>query len=85
MIPLDEAFRILDETLPEINLAAEMTPVRQALGRVLLADQTSRVDLPPFDKSAMDGYAVLADDERDEYRLLETIAAGQIGAAQLAP
>ena len=83
MIPLDEAFQILDETLADLKLAGETMPVREALGRVLFAEQTSRVDLPPFDKSAMDGYAILPDDERDEYRLVETIAAGEMGTQPL--
>ena len=33
-------------------------PLQQALGRVLAHDVTSPIDLPPFDNSAMDGYAV---------------------------
>lgn len=33
-------------------------PLQQALGRVLAADVTSPVNLPPFDNSAMDGYVV---------------------------
>ncbi len=85
MIPREEAFGILDETLADINPPGEMIPVRDAIGRVLLSDQVSRLDLPPFDKSAMDGYAVLADDERDEYHLLETVAAGEVGKRQLIP
>lgn len=85
MIPLDEALRIVDETLADVRLPTERVPVRDALGRALAADQVSRLDLPPFNKSAMDGYAILPDDERDEYRLLETIAAGELGAKQLVP
>jgi molybdopterin molybdotransferase len=34
----------------------------QASGRVLAADVVSDVDLPPFEKSAMDGWAVRAAD-----------------------
>lgn len=85
MIPLEEALRILDEALADVRLPTERVPVRSALGRVLTADQLSRLDLPPFDKSAMDGYAILPDDEREEYRLLETVAAGQVGTTELAP
>jgi len=85
MIPLDEALRTLDETLPDVKLCSETVSVHSALGRVLIVDQTSHLDLPPFDKSAMDGYAILADDERDEYRLLETVAAGQIATKRLQP
>ena len=35
---------------------------RQAAGRVAAADVTSAIDVPPFSRSAMDGYAVIAAD-----------------------
>ena len=38
----------------------ESVPLAQARGRVLAASVTSDVDLPPFEKSAMDGFAVRA-------------------------
>jgi molybdopterin molybdotransferase len=41
-------------------LAAEEVPVEDALGRVLAADVVSEHELPPFDSSAMDGFAVVA-------------------------
>ena len=85
VITLDDAFRIVDETLADVRLPCETINVREAAGRVLAEDQVSHLDLPPFDKSAMDGYAVLDGDERDEYRLLETVAAGQVGTARLEP
>jgi molybdopterin molybdotransferase len=40
----------------------ESVPVDHALGRVLAEDVVARVTLPPWDNSAMDGYAVLAED-----------------------
>ena len=85
MILLDEALAAVDAALTGAAPAAETVPVREALGRVLAADQHSRLDLPPFDKSAMDGYAVLPGDEREAYRLLETVAAGQTPTARLEP
>ncbi|MBC3195000.1 molybdopterin molybdotransferase MoeA [Pseudonocardia sp. C8] len=39
---------------------AETVPLAEASGRVLAADLTAGVALPPFDNSAMDGYAVRA-------------------------
>ena len=36
-----------------------------ALGRVLARDVISEIELPPFDNSAMDGYAVQSNDVRD--------------------
>ena len=83
MIPLDDALQIVDEALVDVRPRAETVPVREALGRALLVDQTSRLDLPPFDKSAMDGYAVLEGDERDRYRLLGTVPAGRMPTARL--
>jgi molybdopterin molybdotransferase len=83
MIPLEKALSILDETLAGFRLPTETVPVREASGRVVTADQKSRLDLPPFDKSAMDGYALLPGDERDEYRLLETVPAGKLPQQKL--
>ncbi|MFN8620586.1 MAG: gephyrin-like molybdotransferase Glp [Chloroflexota bacterium] len=43
-------------------LPAETVPVAEALGRVLAADAIARDTLPPWDNSAMDGFAVRATD-----------------------
>jgi molybdopterin molybdotransferase len=51
--------RILEQVTP---LGTELIPVDEADGRVLGEDLLSHVDLPPFDYSAMDGYAVVAAD-----------------------
>ena len=85
MIPLEDAQRIIDSTLAGIVSPAEMMPVRRALGRTILADQISRLDLPPFDKSAVDGYAIGPGEERQEYRLVATVMAGETSAAALEP
>jgi len=39
------------------RLPAESISLNEALGRILAADVLSDVDVPPFDKAAMDGYA----------------------------
>jgi molybdopterin molybdotransferase len=83
MIPLEQAFSILDETLQGFRLPTETLPVSEAQGRITSTDHKSRLDLPSFDKSAMDGYAVLPGDQRDEYRLIETIPAGKLGTRKL--
>lgn len=43
-------------------LPAQPVPLAEALGRVLAADAVARFDLPEFDNSAMDGYALRAAD-----------------------
>jgi len=40
----------------------EVVPLLESLGRVLAQDVFAQDDLPPFDNSAMDGYAVRAED-----------------------
>jgi molybdopterin molybdotransferase len=74
MILFEDALNMtLSETLP---IDTEQVPLGDGLGRFLAAPVDSPIDAPPFDKSAMDGYAVRADDDRDSYHLRETIAAG---------
>jgi molybdopterin molybdotransferase len=46
----------------EAVLPAQPVPLDQALGRVLAADVVAREDVPGFDNSAMDGFAVRAAD-----------------------
>jgi molybdopterin molybdotransferase len=50
-------------------LESERVPLDRALGRVLAADVVSDVDLPPFEKSAMDGYALRSAEARPGARL----------------
>jgi molybdopterin molybdotransferase len=60
VISVEEALSVIASNAPAG--AAEEVPLREALGRVLAAQVRSDVDWPPFDTSAMDGYAVrLAD------------------------
>jgi molybdopterin molybdotransferase len=60
MIPFEEA---LETVLREARvLPAEDVPLEDALGRVLAEDVASDRDLPPFDRAAMDGYALRAAD-----------------------
>lgn len=44
------------------RLGSESVPFDRALGRVLAEDAISKVNVPPFDRSAVDGYAVRASD-----------------------
>ncbi|MEM2094975.1 MAG: molybdopterin biosynthesis protein, partial [Candidatus Bathyarchaeia archaeon] len=44
------------------RLAAEIVPVHDALGRVLAEDVVCQRDVPPFNRSAVDGFAVRSED-----------------------
>ena len=60
MMPLEAALeRMLDRLEP---LAVETVGLEDALGRVLAEPVSSRLTLPPWDNSAMDGFAVRARD-----------------------
>lgn len=77
MTPAEAARVIVDAVRP---LPAERRPLRAALDAVLAEDVASPIDLPPWDNSAMDGYAVRSADLRDsdtELDVIETVPAGQ--------
>jgi molybdopterin molybdotransferase len=60
-IPFDDALNIALEATSPI-LRTETIAVADADGRVAAADVVSSLDVPPFDRSAMDGYAVRSAD-----------------------
>lgn len=82
LIPINEARRrALAAVVP---LATEDVPLQDALGRVLAQDVTSAIDVPPFDPSAMDGYAVIAGPAA-ELRVVDESRAGHPASARLEP
>ena len=78
MLPVEDALEIVLAHTP--RLAAEEVELADALGRVLAEEVRADADMPPFDRSAMDGYAVRAADVADAPVVLEV--AGQIRAGQ---
>jgi molybdopterin molybdotransferase len=57
-------------------LATESVSIDRALGRVLRAPVCAPEDQPPFDRSAMDGFALRLDDAGTHFRILDEIRAG---------
>ena len=90
MIQVQEA---LDKILCQIQFkGVERVPLGQALGRVLTEDVVSRINNPPLDNSAMDGYAVIAKDIQSatpenpvKLEMIEEIAAGYTAKGTLKP
>ncbi len=99
MLPLDRALAQVDRAVAPLATAwpSEEIPAAEALGRVLAEAPVSQLDLPPFDKSAMDGFALLAGDPGltaspefpDQpgpfYRVSEVVAAGSVARSDLVP
>lgn len=90
MISVEEA---LAEILCHVRpLGAERVGVLDALGRVLAEEIVSEIDIPPFDNSAMDGYAVRSADvagasPQSPLRLavVGSVAAGYVSREQVKP
>lgn len=62
-------------------MPVEATPLAEAVGRVLAEAAAASGDLPPYDKSMMDGYALRAADlvgDSAEFEVLEVIGAGSV-------
>ena len=77
-LPLDEAIQLsLDHTLSH---AIEHVSLDEAHQRILAEDLPSKVNDPPFDNSAMDGFAVRFEDTHAAPSTLEVIATSQAAA-----
>ncbi|MGD2091315.1 MAG: molybdopterin molybdotransferase MoeA [Candidatus Aminicenantes bacterium] len=76
MIPIEEAEKILNRIT--CRPKTEEVPLMESLGRVLGQDIVSRISMPPFNKSAMDGYALRWDDDSKTFKIVEVIAAGSV-------
>jgi molybdopterin molybdotransferase len=85
-IGIDEAMSIVRrEARAGAAPAAARVSIDDALGRVLAREVISPIDSPPFDKSAMDGFALAAGDTSTERRILDTLAAGSAPGRALSP
>src|SRR5262249_34991349 len=74
---VEEVIRLLDQRVRP--LPAEHVPVREAWSRVLTQDVIAEVAVPGFDRAAMDGYAVRAEETfgAGPYNPLELRVAGE--------
>ncbi len=61
LMPLDEMERLIAERVTPVT-ETEIVPLAAARGRVVAADVIAPLDLPPFDNSAVDGFAVRSAD-----------------------
>ena len=62
LTPVHEAVCIIEEHLSKKITDTEMLSAPEVLGRVIAEDVVSPIDMPPFNRAAMDGYAVHAED-----------------------
>jgi molybdopterin molybdotransferase len=80
LLPVAEAQgRLLDKAVPVT--ASDTVPLDSAAGRVLANDLAARLTQPPFNSSAMDGYALRADDVAEPGAPLKVIGTSAAGHA----
>jgi molybdopterin molybdotransferase len=90
MISVEEA---LDKVLNYVEvLEPERKPILDCLGQVLAEDVYSTIDIPPLDNSAMDGFAVRAEDTRGvsessprHLAVVGEVAAGSMPTKEVGP
>jgi molybdopterin molybdotransferase len=79
LLPVAEAERLIAERVTPVD-GRETVSLREAIGRVLAQDVMAPVNVPPFDNSAVDGFAVRGDDlDPDAERhlaIIDRVAAG---------
>jgi len=76
MIKFEQALDEVTKAIP--TLGKEKTPLKESLGRVLAQAVVSDINMPPFDKAAVDGFACRRADLEKPLDIIETIAAGTV-------
>ncbi len=80
LLPVDEAIkRLLEAAVPVTD--RETLPLAECDGRVLATDLAARLTQPPFDASAMDGYALRSADAAEIGSVLTVIGQAAAGHA----
>ena len=74
MITLEDAIQSIHKNC--FALDSERVDLVESLNRVLREDVLSDIEMPPFDKSAVDGYACKRSEIGNSLRVVETIPAG---------
>jgi molybdopterin molybdotransferase len=76
MILFEKALEIVQQNV--IPVGKVKIPMIQSLNRVLAEDVVSDMDMPPFNKAAMDGFACRSSDMNNILEIIEEIPAGAI-------
>ena len=83
MIPFEKALQIVLNS--DHRLGSERIELADALGRVLAEDVKSDIDMPPFSRSSMDGYACRRQDLENKLTIIEIIPAGTVPKKSIGP
>jgi len=81
-VTVEEALDLIYEYTP--TKSRKLLPIEQVLGFILAEDVKATHNLPPYDNSAMDGYAVKVSDSGKSVEVNHTIFAGDNSSEELA-
>jgi molybdopterin molybdotransferase len=88
MISVEEAIKVILKSVS--SLGSEVVGITESLGRVLAEDVHSQCNIPAFDYSAMDGYAVRASDTKNaspesprKLKVIEELKAGYLPSVRI--
>jgi len=62
LLTLEEARKVIHQNFKPKPLGVEEIPLLESWNRVLAENVTAKMDIPPFNRSTVDGYAVKAED-----------------------
>ena len=89
LISINEAQEIIFKNY-EFNLKIESIDLEEAKGRILMEDIIAKIDIPPFDRSLMDGFAVNSEETYDldethpkTFQVVDYIKAGETNTKKL--
>ena len=76
MVSFEEALQLILSNVGQLD--SERVELVESLNRILAEDVFSDIDMPPFDKAAVDGYACKREDLSKELEVIELVAAGDV-------
>src|SRR3989304_1980893 len=82
MIAFNDALKLIKNKISTISLPIEEVDILESHNRILAEDIIADVDLPPFDNSAMDGYAIKIS-KRNKWNIIGEISAGNYSSINL--
>lgn len=83
LVPVEEARALILRSV--CGSGSEPVPLDRAWGRILREPLIAADNQPPFDRSAMDGFAVSSSPEAGPWRCVRTIPAGETAGPPLEP
>ncbi|MEM0504773.1 MAG: molybdopterin biosynthesis protein [Sulfolobales archaeon] len=87
LVSVDDVLSVLGRYYRVEPLGVEVVGLRESLWRVLAEDVVAPVDVPPFDRSEVDGYAIISSDvvgaEEDSPVRLRVVGCSRIGEPSL--